>query len=84
MINNANESQIDGPSFSGSVIEEVAKEKGVDAVEIPPLYDTIDPNALDSLFQNTDSGSVHFIYCGYDVSVFSDGRVIADEGEAEE
>lgn len=84
MIDEAKQSPIDGFSFNESVVEEVAKEKGVDAVEIPPLYDTIDPEALDSLFQNTDSGSIHFIYCEYDVSVFSDGRVIVDEGEAEE
>ncbi|WP_176548284.1 HalOD1 output domain-containing protein [Natrinema sp. CBA1119] len=38
------------------IVQEVAKQTGRDPVELPPLYDYIDPNVLDSLFTGSQSG----------------------------
>jgi len=46
----------------------VADREGVDKTELPPLYDTIDPYVLDTLFRN-GSGNVVFEYCEYMVTV---------------
>lgn len=59
------------------VVETVAKAEDVDPLELtPPLYEVIDPDALESLFANNRVlGKVIFNYAGYEVSVFSDGDV---------
>ncbi|WP_135305635.1 HalOD1 output domain-containing protein [Haloarcula amylovorans] len=48
---------------------------------LEPLFDTIDPDALDSLFQTAEDresmvGTVEFWYCGCEVTVDSTGFVI--------
>ncbi|MFC6719574.1 HalOD1 output domain-containing protein [Natrialbaceae archaeon GCM10025810] len=45
----------------------------------PPLYDAIDPEALDLLFRDGTDGEVRFAYEGHAVTVRSDGTVIVDE-----
>lgn len=62
------------------IVEAVAEHRGVAVCELPPLYETIDTEALNSFlqcFDGTDdrSRSVEFTYCGYRVSVNSAGRV---------
>lgn len=60
---------------SEEVIEAVANEEGLDPAELrSPLYDAIDPDALDALFRNS-AGAVSFEYHGYAVVVTSDGIV---------
>jgi hypothetical protein len=50
---------------------------GADLFE--PLYETIDPDALDALFRDADdeprSGVIEFAYSGYEVTVRSAGLV---------
>ena len=65
---------------SQKVVERVADRAGTDTRRLPPLYDAIDPDALDALFSTslrrpTPKGTVTFRYDGYDVSVASDGSV---------
>ena len=71
-------------SLTEAVIEAVASASGLDALEVAnefgPLYDAIDPSALDSLFQssggsNRSVGSVTFEYADYRVTVDQTGRV---------
>lgn len=70
---------------SETVIDEIAEREGVDPVEVTPcLYEVIEPDALDTLVASflrgpfeTD-GRVAFSYCGYDVTVESDGTVLLD------
>lgn len=69
-----------------AVIDRVAELEGEDPADLsPPLYDAIDPKALDSLFQPSDSGhsetveTVRFTYHGYNVRVQSDGAVTVVE-----
>jgi len=51
---------------------------------LDPLYETIDPGALDALFRDrTDdppaTGTVEFVYCGYDVTVEAPGAITVRE-----
>jgi len=63
------------------VVERVAEAEGVAPEELtPPLYDVVDPDALERLFRSTDTadrmnGKVVFPYNGYDVHVAGDGHV---------
>jgi len=44
--------------------------------ELPPLYDAIDPDALDALFFGRDTeGCVRFQYAGHTVAVSADRTV---------
>ena len=58
-----------------SVLQSIATERGVDPVELPPLTHAVDPDALERLLSSSEATSVTFGYCGYDVTVTSDGRV---------
>jgi len=62
------------------VATEVATREDVDATELPPLAEYLDPDALETLVGNRNDGrvTVSFVYCGYDVTVTSDGRVTID------
>ena len=66
---------------SQTVVLAVAEATGDDAMELPPLYDAIDPDALNKLFDSDvlgadrRDGSVEFAYAGCDVTVRADGRV---------
>lgn len=44
----------------------------------PPLYDVIDTDALDRLFEQSDSASVEFEYDGHEVHIDSEGTVRVD------
>ena len=67
-----------------SIVETVAAEEGKDPVELPRLYDAIDPDALATLLGSSDSASltVKFTYCGYGIAVDGDGRVAVDGDDA--
>ncbi|AGB37328.1 HalOD1 output domain-containing protein [Natronococcus occultus] len=81
-----------GMSLSYEVIAEIAAREGVEPTDIEPpeydaLYDVINPEALDSLFAPREnglsraSGRIEFEYCGYDVTVTSDGDVEVSKHE---
>ncbi|WP_306056539.1 HalOD1 output domain-containing protein [Natronococcus wangiae] len=70
--------------LSEAVISAVAAVEGVDQLELAdehePLYDAIDPTALDSLFRSSGStdrsvGAVAFEYAGYRITVDQTGQV---------
>lgn len=68
----------------GRILEEVAAETDVEIVELPPIYEVIDPDALESLLDSERAGSVRveFSYYGYDVHVTSDGGLSIDSPES--
>lgn len=69
-------------SVSTAVIEAIAEEEGLDAVKLePPLGTELDPDALDRLFQSNANSVEHvtLTYCGYQVTVFPDGRINTQE-----
>lgn len=81
----ANAYQADpGEPLSEAVIAAIAAESSFDPIELAdefgPLYDSIDPTALDSLFHATGEtdrsiGSVTFEYARYRVTVDQTGCV---------
>lgn len=74
-----------GGSISTNLVETVADASGVDATALPPLYERVDPDALESLFAATAgtsrTGQVEFSYGGYDVRIVCDGEVTISLGE---
>lgn len=65
----------DTRSPSEAVLHEVAEHKGISPEELnPPLYDVIDPEALDTIFRK-NTGRITFEYHGYVVTVDASGNV---------
>ena len=61
-----------------AVVSAVAEASGVDMFELPPLYEAINPDALNELFTSRSEpavGEVSFQYAGYDVTVHGSGVV---------
>lgn len=65
------------------VVCAVANANGVDTTDLEPLYDSIDPEALDALFKPGVDGTVRFAYEGCDVVVHGDGNVRVDGAEVD-
>ncbi|WP_254863964.1 HalOD1 output domain-containing protein [Halovivax gelatinilyticus] len=66
---------------SETVVMTVAEAKGVDPLELDPLYDVIDPDALNSLFQPSVGSppapmDLRFSMAGCEVVVRGDGEVL--------
>lgn len=70
-----------GDQASAAVVTAVAAFTGTEPSDLAPLYDVVEPDALDSLCTHADrvgGESVHrlwFPYEGVDVCVHSDGQV---------
>lgn len=64
-------------SLTVTVVEQIANRENVDPLELPPLHDAIDPEALDALFDKPDSAvdGIAFHYHGYEVVVEGPERV---------
>ncbi|MFH5802117.1 HalOD1 output domain-containing protein [Haladaptatus sp. CMAA 1911] len=68
-------------SLSTAIVRKVAAAKDVAPSALPPLYEVIDSDALDRLFdsrinhQSRTSGRIEFEYCGYQVTATSTGDV---------
>lgn len=69
------------------IVRKIAAREGIDPSMLdPPLYDVIDPEALDAVFESvagTDRahGQVQFEYAGYAVTVSADYAVTVDSSE---
>lgn len=62
------------------IIDALAKAAGVDPLELPPLYDFVDSDALDSLFERHDGAKnadalLSFRIENWNIFVRADGRV---------
>lgn len=62
------------------VVESIADAENVDAADLPPLYERIDPDALDDFVAEggDDPRRVEFGFAGYEVTVEGDGTVSVD------
>lgn len=71
--------------ISSTVVEKVAAAAGQDPMTLnPPLYDVINPDALDMLCASaSDEFRAVFEYAGYLVTVHGDGTVDVDESVAQ-
>lgn len=74
----------DDESAGPVVLTVVGAVAGVALVDLPPLYDHVDPDALDALFTTgATCGNVVFRYDGFVVVVTADERVeVYDEEPA--
>jgi len=63
-------------AVTDAVVRAIAQAEGVPPTELsPPLYESANPEALDSLFAAPlGDVRVSFFHCGYEVAVESDGR----------
>ena len=66
---------VDKGELTHEVVSAVARAEGVDPADVePPLFESVDIDAVESLFRDA-SGHVTFEYAGYVVTVSSDGDV---------
>jgi len=66
---------------SMSVVEALAEVTGEDVIDLPPLHEFVDTDALDSLFvpQSTyarTDGAVSFVFADHPVTVYSTGEIV--------
>ncbi len=68
--------------LSSTIVSTVATLSGTDPADLEVLYDTLDPDALDALFEprpdnrRRDDGRVWFSLDGYGITVYGDGFVV--------
>lgn len=66
-------------TVSTKVVQRVSTSTDQEVTELPPLYETIDPEALDSVFNSAvmdeSSLEVRFMYSGYEVIITGSGTV---------
>ncbi|MFB6139006.1 MAG: HalOD1 output domain-containing protein [Halosimplex sp.] len=61
------------------IVSAVADDAGVDPVELPPLGETVDPDALVDLLAADSAVAVSFEYVGRRVEIGSDREVRVDD-----
>jgi hypothetical protein len=67
-----------------AVVSAVADATGTDPLELPPLGNVVDPEALNDLVdcgRNSDLRSISFEYAGYDVVVSGVGDIQVSRAE---
>lgn len=59
---------------SERIVDAIAEAEDVSPIDLPPLYHTINPEAIDDAFCSLSSGYAHFVFehCGYSVTVTAD------------
>ena len=62
-----------------SVVETVAEAMDTDPRDLPPLYEVVDPDALDTLFKPVGGRlglKISFEYIGHEITITDDGEVV--------
>jgi Halobacterial output domain 1 len=77
------QNQRTAPSITVLIHEAIAAREGTNSGDCPPLFEVINPDALDNLFAPTQAGSerhgtVTFQYCEYRVTVTGDRTISLD------
>ncbi|MHC3439871.1 HalOD1 output domain-containing protein [Natrialbaceae archaeon A-gly3] len=66
-------------AVSTKVVQRVATLTDQEVLELPPLYETIDPEALDAIINSTamnkPSLELRFTYCGCHITITGSGAV---------
>lgn len=68
----------EGEAITGAVVDAVAAVAEADPIELPPLYESIDPDALETLFDRQREGTaleISFSYTGYEIVVEEGDRI---------
>lgn len=63
---------------SETVVRAVSEATGAHPTDLRPLYEVLDPDALDSMLAGRQTGRVQFEYAGHEVSVDEEGVVVLD------
>lgn len=77
-----------GEQASDAIVTAVAALRGEEPRTLEPLYDAVEPDALDSLVdhaQRADDAGAHelwFVYEGFDIGVRTDGEIRIREATA--
>lgn len=66
---------VDAVSPSVRIVYSVAEQTNTDPRELPPLYDTIDTDALNRLLTTLDDAQIQFEYAGQVVTVQGTGAI---------
>lgn len=72
------DSRVRDASPSEAVVEAVAEAEGVSPLALErPLYEVVDPDALDALFADSDGtvADLRFTYHGYTIEIAGDGGI---------
>jgi hypothetical protein len=57
-------------TLTATIVDRVTDREGVGPLEVPPLYESIDPEAVAGLVDTGDGVEyVTFSYCGYEITV---------------
>lgn len=72
---------VEEADVSERLVLQVASDVGCFPMELPPLYEEIDPEALDTVVRRMNSGEISFEYADFQVHVRSDGSIELDEYE---
>ena len=74
------ERSMESESVSETIVSAVAAHTGSDPLDLAPLYQAVDPDALDALFATDDPmrspDRVSFTYCGCEVVVSAEGVTV--------
>lgn len=72
---------MESDNISIEIVERVADREGVDPTDLEPLYDVVDPEALETLVDGACDGTieVEFSYYGYEIVVDGNGTVSIDD-----
>jgi hypothetical protein len=62
-------------SVSELVIQKVAEVTDRDPVDLPPLYHSVDPDAVDELVESLSNGTIQFTYANQEIVITSRGEI---------
>lgn len=68
---------------SEAVVRAIAQAKDIDPLEMPALYDIMDPEAINAVYNGGEFSGVQFSFCGYEVSITSNGQISLQASETE-
>jgi len=66
-------------TVSEQIVDHVASATGTDPLELPPLYESVDPDALNALVSGPGDVEVSFLYADREVCVESGGEISIDD-----
>ena len=74
IVHSLSEDRSASPSVTETIIDAVSEAEDCDPLTLPPLWNVIDPEALDALFEPTRGGQpragrTSFTYVGYEITV---------------
>lgn len=62
------------------IVTSIADQMGTGVLDLPPLNDSVDTDALTTLVRSETTSTIEFEYAGHAVTVDADGRVrVSDE-----